>query len=42
MYIVHAKCRALLEEDPEKERRRKGLEIKKEQLRKAVEELNKL
>ncbi|KAF8420218.1 P-loop containing nucleoside triphosphate hydrolase protein [Tirmania nivea] len=39
---VHANCRALLEEDPEKERRRLGLEVKREQLRKAMEELNKL
>ena len=36
------RCRALLEEDPEKERRKRGLEVKMEQLRRAMEELKDL
>ena len=40
--VVHARCKALLEEDPEKERRRKDLEFKRDQLRWAMEELNNL
>ncbi|KAI5807351.1 P-loop containing nucleoside triphosphate hydrolase protein [Peziza echinospora] len=39
---VHEKAKSLLEEDPEKERRRRELEIKGEKLRRAMEELNRL
>ena len=42
MLVVHEKAKSLLEEDPEKERRRRDLEVKREKLRRAMEELNRL